>query len=195
MHLFTIALILFLIMDPVGNISSFLGLVKDVPAKQRRKIVIREMLIALAAMLLFNFIGEAIFRILDVSETTVRLASAVILFLVAIKILFPSIDSLRANLPTGEPFITPLAIPLTAGPSLLATIMLFASLEPSVLLMVTAILIAWAAAVLVLLSGARLQKLLTPNGLMACERLMAMVLIMIAIQRFLEGIQLFVKAT
>ena len=194
MTLFTLSIILFLIMDPLGNISSFLTLLKDLPKQKRRKIIIREMLIALAAMLLFNFLGEYIFYVLDISETTVKLASGAILFLVAIKILFPSIDSLRANLPEGEPFITPLAIPLIAGPSLLATIMLFAHLEPSQPTMLAAIFISWLAAVIVLLLGSRLQRILGENGLMACERLMGMVLVMLAIQRFAEGIQQFVRA-
>lgn len=194
MNLFTLTVILFLIMDPVGNISSFLNMTKDIPANRRHKILIREMLIALAAMLLFNYIGEFIFSVLDISETTLRLASGVILFLVAIKILFPSIDSLRANLPAGEPFITPLAIPLISGPSLLATVMLFAHLEPSQVKMLSAIFISWLMAVLVLLSSEKLQRLLGNNGLVAAERLMGMVLVMLAIQRFLEGLSQFVKA-
>ena len=194
MNLFTLTIILFLIMDPVGNISSFLSLLKDFPKEKRRKIIIREMLIALAAMLVFNFLGEYIFYILEISDTTVKLASGAILFLMAVKILFPSVDSLRANLPTGEPFITPLAIPLIAGPSLLATVMLFARLEPSQTTMLSAIFISWALAVSVLLMGSRLQRVIGSNGLMACERLMGMVLIMLAIQRFAEGIQQFVKA-
>jgi multiple antibiotic resistance protein len=194
MNLFSLTVILFLIMDPIGNISSFLSLLKDMPKQKRRQIIVREMLIALAAMVLFSVIGEYIFQILDINETAVRLASGIILFLVAIKILFPSIDSLRANLPSGEPFITPLAIPLIAGPSLLATIMLFARLEPSPILMLAAIFIAWLLAVCVLLLGQRLQNLLGTNGLMACERLMGMILVMLAIQRFAEGLQQFVKA-
>lgn len=193
MTLINLTIILFLIMDPVGNISSFLNSMRDIPPKRRQMIIIREMLIALAAMITFNYLGEFIFSILKVSETALRLASGAILFLVALKILFPSPDSLRANLPAGEPFVTPLAIPLIAGPALLATIMLFAHLEPSQLSMLGAILLAWAAAAAVLLSGARLQKLLGTNGLMACERLMAMILIMLAIQRFLEGVQQFAK--
>lgn len=193
MNFFNLTIILFLIMDPIGNISSFLNLLKDLPKMQRRKIIIREMLIALAAMVIFCFIGEFIFDVLEISETTVKLASGAILFLVAIKILFPSVDSLRANLPAGEPFITPLAIPLIAGPSLLATIMLFARLEPSQTTMLSAIVLAWLMAVGVLLLGSRLQKIVGSNGLMACERLMGMVLVMLAIQRFAEGIHQFVK--
>lgn len=191
MTLINLAIILFLIMDPLGNITSFLTLMRDIPPQRQRYIIIREMLIALAAMVAFNYLGEFIFDILNVSEPALRLASGVILFLVAIKILFPSIDSLRANLPAGEPFVTPLAIPLIAGPSLLATIMLFAHIEPSQLNMMGAILLAWGGAVVVLLFGSRLKDILGTNGLMACERLMGMILVMLAIQRFLEGVQQF----
>lgn len=194
MTLFNITVILFLLMDPIGNISSFLDLLKDIPKNKRRRIIIREMLIALATMLCFNFLGEYIFSALEISQTTLKLASGTILFLVAIKILFPSVDSIRANLPTGEPFITPLAIPLIAGPSLLATVMLFADLVPSTSLMLEAILLSWLAAVAILLAGSRLQRLMGTNGLMACERLMGMVLVMLAIQRFGEGLQQFVQS-
>jgi len=194
MEWFSLAVILFLIMDPMGNVSSYLSLVKGLTPKQQRLIVIREMLIALAAMLLFNSIGEYLFDILHVSEKTVRLASGVILFLCAIKILFPTLDSPRANLPQGEPFIVPLAIPLIAGPSLLATIMLFAHIEPDLSTMLYAIFAAWIASCLVLLNSNNLQKWLGTNGLIAAERLMGMVLVLLAIQRFLEGVQLVVKS-
>lgn len=194
MNLFTLAVVLFLIMDPVGNITSFLTLLHNIPAPKRRYIILREMLIALAVMIAFNYLGEFIFRVLNVSETALRLTSGAILFLFAIKILFPSTDSPRANLPAGEPFITPLAIPLVAGPALLATIMLFAHLESSQLVMLGAIFLAWALAAVILLFSANLQKILGTNGLMACERLMGMVLILLAIQRFLDGMQQFVKA-
>jgi multiple antibiotic resistance protein len=180
-------------MDPIGNISSFLQQLQNIVPERRSKVILREMLIALAIMIVFNYLGEFIFNVLNISETTLKLTSGAILFLVAIKILFPSIDSLRANLPDGEPFVTPLAVPLIAGPSLLATIMLFAHLESSQLTMLSAILIAWAGAVIVLLSGKRLQGILGINGLIACERLLGMVLVMLAIQRFLEGVHQFVK--
>lgn len=194
MSFLNLVVILFLIMDPVGNISSFIDQLKKIPPTKRKRVIVREMLIALAAMVIFNYIGEFIFKILNVSETTVRITIGVILFLIAIKIIFPGIDSLRANLPKDEPFINPLAIPLIAGPSLLATIMLFAHLEPSQPYMLLAILTAWCAALIILLCGNFLQKILGNNGLMASERLMGMILALLAIQRFLEGIKQFVKS-
>lgn len=189
--LLSITVVLFLIMDPVGNIGAYLNLMRDVPPEKQKKILVREMGIALIAMLLFNYIGEYIFNILEISETTVRLSSGVILFLIAIKILFPSIDGLRNNLPTGEPFIVPLAIPLIAGPSLLATIMLYAHMESSQPVMLMAIFIATLGSFLVLLAAPKLKRLLGTNGLLALEKLMGMVLVLLAVQRFADGLQQF----
>lgn len=191
MSLFSVALVLFLIMDPIGNISPCLSMVKEIDPKKLKWIVMREMAIALAVMLGFNYLGEYIFNFLDFSETTVRITSGVILFLIAIKILFTSTDSMRANLPKGEPFIFPLAIPLIAGPALLATIMLYAHLEPLQSVMILAILIAWFSSGLILFFAAPIKRVLGENGLMAFERLIGMVLVLIAVQRLLEGILLF----
>lgn len=191
MSLFSVTLVLFLIMDPVGNISSYLSLVKELDPARKNLVIFREMLIALGVMILFNYIGEFIFTYLELSEVTVRISSGVILFLIAIKILFTAPDSLRANLPKGEPFIFPLAVPLIAGPALLATIMLYAHLEPYQSIMLASIVIAWALSGGILYFSPYIKKVLGPNGLMACERLIGMVLVLIAIQRFLEGILLF----
>lgn len=192
MDFFIITILLYLIMDPIGNITSFLKLINQVPQDRQRWVTIREMLIALVALLLFGVLGEFIFSILQISEPTVRVSSGVILFLIAIKILFSSKTSLRANLPNEEPFIVPLAIPLIAGPSALASVMLFARIEHDHIVMIGAIVTAWVAAVITLLLAKPLLKALGRNGLLACERLMGMVLVMLSIQRFLEGIRQFI---
>lgn len=191
MILSNIALILFLIMDPIGNISSYLSLVKELDPKARNRIITRELLIALAFMLGFSLIGGYVLELLSLSETTVRLASGLILFLIAIKILFPSHDSFRAKLPKGEPFIFPLAIPLIAGPGLLATIMLYSNVEPFKGVMLFAILIAWAITAVVLFFAQQIKNVLGHNGLSACERLIGMVLVLLSVQRIMEGILVF----
>ncbi|MBA2367927.1 MAG: antibiotic transporter [Candidatus Protochlamydia sp.] len=191
MSLFSITLVLFLIMDPIGNIESYQSLVKELTPHRQNRIILREMLIALGVMLFFNYLGDFIFNYLHLSETTLRLSSGVILFLIAIKILFTAPDSLRSNLPKGEPFIFPVAVPLIAGPGLMATIMLYSHLEPSNSIMLFAILLAWSVSMVILFFSGKIQHLLGNNGLMACERLIGMVLVLISIQRFLEGILLF----
>lgn len=194
MSLFNITLVLFLIMDPVGNLSAYQSMVKELDPKRQNWIIFREMMIALLIMIGFNYLGEYIFTVLDLSETTVRLSSGVILFLIAIKILFTSSDSLRANLPKGEPFIFPLAVPLITGPALMATIMLYAHLERYQSVMIIAILIAWLLSIIILFFARPIKRILGNSGLMACERLIGMILVLIAVQRFLEGILLFWSA-
>ena len=152
------------------------------------------MAIALAAMVLFNFLGDPLIKALALTDATIRLSSAVLLFIIAIKILFPATNSLRANLPKGEPFIIPLAIPLIAGPALIATIMLYTSLESSEFLMLSAIFIAWAASSIILFFASSLKRYLGANGLMALEKLMGMVLVILAIQRFSEGVHTVLTA-
>lgn len=191
MTLLNISLILFLIMDPIGNISSYLYMTKDLEPKKHNRIIFREMLIALAVMIAFHYLGEYLFDILKLSDVTVRLSSGLILFLIAVKILFPSTTSLRANLPKGEPFIFPLAVPLIAGPGLMATIMLFSNLDQYEPLMLPAIFIAWFASVVILYFSGTISRVLGKNGLMASERLIGMVLVLISVQRFLEGIMAF----
>lgn len=193
MSLLTLSLVLFLIMDPIGNVSSFLTMVKGIEPRKQSKIVLREMGIALLFMLLFNYLGEFIFNLLQISETTVTITSGVILFIIAVQILFPQLHGIRENIPEEEPFIIPLAIPLIAGPSLLATIMLYAHTEENLLTMLLAILIAWTGAVFVLLSARFLHRILGVNGLMACEKLMGMILVLLAVQRFLDGVNLCVS--
>lgn len=189
--LFSIALILFLIMDPIGSLNSFLKLVDGLEPKRQRIIVLREMLIALGVMILFNYLGEFLFDFLGLSETTVRFSSGIILFLIAIKILFVAPDSIRSNLPKGEPFIFPIAVPLIAGPALLATIMLFAHLETHQSIMLSAILIAWFFSIVILYFSRPIKKVLKTNGLIALERLIGMVLVLMAVQRLLEGMTSF----
>ena len=191
--LLTLVLILFLIINPLGNITLFDKAVAKVPASRRRKVIARELLIALFTMYLFNFFGEYLFTVLGLSELTVRFASGIILFLIALRMLFPPEEDALGQYPEGEPFVVPLAIPLTAGPSLLGTIMLYAHIVPSTYDMALAIFIAWSCAAVLLLMGPQLEKLLRKNGLLACERLMGLVLILLATQRFMEGIQMMIS--
>lgn len=190
MSLVSLTLILFLIMDPLGNVAYFIEVLNHIPPKKQRWVIVREMLIALGVMIFFYFLGDLILDFLEVSDASVSLTSGTILFLVAIKIIFPSSRYSRVQSHgDSEPFIVPLAIPLIAGPAMLATIMLYSHLLGAVVMV--PILIAWFAASMVLVMSPFLIKTLGRNGLMAIERLMGMILILLAIQRFLEGIHLF----
>lgn len=193
MTLFTLTVILFLIMDPVGNLLDYKRVMNAVPEERRNTVLLREMGIALAVAITFNFIGEFFFQVLDLSETAVRLASGAVMFLIAFQMLFPKHDAVKKA--TDEPYIFPLAIPMMSGPALLATIMLFAHMEPGVMRMNIAIVVAWLLSLLILFFARPIKRTLTVNGVTALERLMGMILLLLSVQRFMEGIKLFVSTT
>jgi len=191
MSLFSLTLTLFLIMDPLGKVKQFLTILDGIPHRRQRFVIAREMLMALVAMLVFSLLGEYISAAFQVNMVTIFISAGIILFLTAIRILFPKQEHLP-RVPGGEPFLVPLAIPMIASPALLATIMLFSQAEPFMWPMISSILMAWAISSFLLIFSRPLKRLLTQNGLLAIERLMGMVLVLIAVQRFLEGIVLFV---
>ena len=186
--LFSIAFSLFLLMDPIGNVPLYVSILKDLDPKRQRFIICRELLIALLVIIAFSFLGNYILRLLGVSEQTVMISGGLILFLIAIRMIFPRGREGYTESPEGEePFIVPLAIPLIAGPSVLAAVMIYANQE-SHLTMIGSIIIAWVVTFFILILSPLLKKILGIRGITACERLMGLILTLIAVQMFLEGL-------
>jgi multiple antibiotic resistance protein len=195
MTIFALTLVFFLIMDPLGNVQSFISYLEGLKPKRQAFIIMREMLIALVTIIIFDLLGEHLFNLLDIKKSTAYLASGLILFLVAIKILFPRPEPKEPKKLAGEPFLVPLAIPMIAGPALLATVMLYADTEPSPWATLISVLIAWAVSCIILLFSRTLLKVLGTGGLTACEKLMGMILVLLAIQRILQGVIIFYTQT
>jgi MarC family membrane protein len=200
-QLFSMAFALFLLMDPLGNVPIYVSVLKNIPAKRQRVIIARELLIALFVIILFQFLGDGLMRFLNVSMPTILISGGIILFLISIKMIFPvARDNDNHITRDKEPFIVPLAIPLVAGPAVLAAVMLYSgqglNYWPDITgwLITTAIVIAWLASTVILLSCTVLERVLGKKGLTACERLMGLILTMISIQMLLEGIHLFMKS-
>jgi multiple antibiotic resistance protein len=194
MSLFSIAFSLFLLMDPIGNIPFYISFLKGVEQKRQRWIIFREMMIALFIIILFNFVGDGLMRFLKVGEDTVQIAGGIILFLICLKMIFPPRENPNERIPQEpEPFIVPLAVPLVAGPSVLAAVMIYARQETNSWVMTGAILLAWAASLVILLASSYLKQVLGWRGIMALERLMGLVLTLIAVQMFLTGVSHFVS--
>ncbi len=185
---------LFLLMDSVGNVPLFIAILKGIPRKRQLQIILREMLIALVIMVLFNFLGDYLLNALQVTQYSVLISGGIILFLIALKMIFPSKEAEHAPTPDKEPFIVPLAVPLVAGPAVLAAIILYSRQETGSFSSVLAIVAAWVVTTLILLSSTFLNKIMGPRGIIACERLMGLILTMIAIQMFLEGLAQFLTS-
>lgn len=193
MTIYSAAITLILVMDPMGNVPVFLSLLKNVEPSRRPKIILRESLIAFIFIMSFAFAGKYILHGLGLSEEALRIAGGIILFLIAIKMIFPN-HSQDDKLPPGEPFIVPMAVPLIAGPSSLATVSIFTTqANTSLLTVVAAVIIASATSTLLLLLSEPLRKILGERGLIAVERLMGMILTTLAVQMFLTGVATYLR--
>lgn len=189
MTLFWIAISLFLVMDSVGNIPLYMSILKDIPHKRQFIIILREMVIALFVIILFNFAGDGLLRLLHIHPQTVEIAGGLILFLLSLKMIFPSEQESESSYKKiKEPFIVPLAIPLVAGPAVLATVMLFSRKVDNSFIMISAIFLSWVASLLILLASPFLSKILKEKGLMALERLMGFILVLLSVEMFVNGV-------
>lgn len=195
MTLLSMTFSLFLLMDSIGNLPLFIAILKDIPRKRQLQIIFREMIIALLIMVAFQFVGESVLYALQIQQYAVLVSGGIILFLLSLRMIFPSAHDADANVKKDkEPFIVPLAIPLVAGPAVLALIMLYSRQQPEPYITITAIVLAWVLTTAILLSSAFLNKILGKRGIIACERLMGLILTMMSVQMFLQGIAQFSQA-
>jgi len=188
------ALLLFLILDPLGNIPVFLSLLRPLPARRRRIVLARELLIALVVLMAFLWGGKFVLDLMHLRQESVSIAGGIVLFLIGLRMIFPPPEGLMGELPDGEPFIVPMAIPLVAGPSGMAAVMLMGSKDPTRLGdWSLALLIAWGATAALLFSATALYRWLGPRVLTAIERLMGMLLVAISVQMLLDGLGLYLQ--
>jgi multiple antibiotic resistance protein len=193
METFAAAVTLFLIMDPLGNIPIFLSVLAKVVPERRRRILLRELLIALALMLVFLFTGPYILKLLGLSREAISIGGGLVLMIIAIRMIFPSRGGVMGDEQSdGEPLIVPLAVPLIAGPSVLATLVLLAESGPERsgdwLLAIGG---AWLVTATILMLSQQLYNVLGARGLKAIERLMGMILISVSVQMLLNGFKSF----
>lgn len=189
--IFSQTLVFFLLMDPIGNIPVFISVLKRLPTKRLKFVIFRELTIALGFIVGFYFMGEWLMKFLGVADYTLRISGGLILFLIAIKMIFSDGGEKTDKKLNYEPFIVPLAVPLVAGPAILSAVMIGGQASGSHSITLSAILIAWAISTAILLCASFLQKALGEKGLHACERLMGLILILLSVQMFLDGIKHF----
>ena len=200
MDIASAAILLILVLDPFGNIPLVLATLGRVDEERRRHVIVRECAIAYAALLTFLFMGRPLLELMRLSETAIRLAGGVILFLIALRMVFhhregPLGDAEPAGAEDREPFIVPLAIPAMAGPSALATVILMTSREPARWPeWLAAITIAMVVSVTVLLLASRISRVIGKRGVNAMERLMGLILTAIAVEMLLNGITEYVRS-
>ncbi len=185
-------ILLLLITDPFGNIPIFVNALRGVAPERRIKVILREVLIAFLLLLAFMFIGDGFLRLMNLSDLSLQIAGAVVMFLIALRMIFPASHA-EAEILQGEPLIVPLAIPALAGPSALATVMLLVSQAPARRLeWIAALCVTMAICAVVLVLSERIQRVAGDRVMMAFERLMGLILVAISVEIFLRGLKLFI---
>jgi len=195
MTIYSATITLLLVMDPLGNIPLFLSVLNSVDPKKRQWIILRESIIAFVILVFFLFFGQYILEGMHISQPALSISGGIILFLIAIRMIFPNTSADNNVKQKFEPFIVPLAIPLIAGPSTMTIVMLLARQAPyDMSKWFIALTLACAITTLLLVSGDLLRKILGIRGLTAIERLMGMILTTMAVQMFLSGFEQFLHA-
>jgi multiple antibiotic resistance protein len=181
-------------MDPLGNVPLFLAALRHVDPARHRRIILRELLIALVILLGFLFIGRYLLAALHVSSAALTTGGGVVLLLIALRMIFPPDERSTREGTKEEPFIVPLAVPYTAGPSVLATELLFMSSEPHRWpVWLAALCLAWLASALILYFCGGLRRILGDRGLTALERLMGMLLVLVAVEMLMQGLRQYLR--
>lgn len=184
-------ILLILITDPIGNIPIFANALKHVAPERRAKVILREILIAFALLLTFMFVGESFLRVMNLSELSLQIGGGVILFLIALRMVFPPAATAEGEI-MAEPLIVPLAIPAVAGPSALATVLLLVSQQPDRRMeWIGALCVTMLVSAVVLVSAERIQRIIGDRLVVAAERLMGLVLVSVAIEMMLRGVKTF----
>ena len=188
-------ILLLLVTDPFGGVPLFVSALSSVPQHRRFKVVVRECLIAFLILLLFMFFGRHFMSALQLSEASLRISGGVILFMIALRMVFPQSGGILGDVDNShEPVIVPLAIPALAGPSALVTVLLFSSdNKMDVAMHVLALILVAIVWLIVLLSAERMQRLLGERTMVAFERLMGLILTAMSIEMLLAGVHDFVK--
>jgi MarC family membrane protein len=189
------AFLLFLILDPLGNIPIVLSLLKPLAPKRRRLVLVRELLIALAVLMAFLWGGIHVLEAMHLRQESVSIAGGIVLFLIGIKMIFPGPGGMFGE-SEAEPFIVPMAIPMIAGPSAMASVMLLGSQQPDRMGdWSLALALAWGATAVILFSATYLYTALGQAFLVAIERLMGMLLVAISVQMLMDGVSAWLKTT
>ena len=188
-------ILLFLVIDPIGDIPVFLTALRNVPQERRFQVVLRECIIGFAVLMLFALFGQFFLKMLRLSIPALGISGGIVLFLIALKMIFPTSDRIFGDVDAGsEPLVFPLAIPTVAGPSALATVMLLVSRDPTKLWVdVGALAVAMAATTAILVSADRIFALIGRRVMTAAERLMGLILTAVAIEMLLQGIRAFMR--
>lgn len=194
MSIYSAMITLFLILDPFGNIPFFASVLKDLEPRKRLAAIVREMVIALAVLIVFLFFGKYILKGLDISDPALTITGGIILFIIAIKMIFPEEfhDVNKKAAPTKDPLIVPLAVPSVAGPTTISMLILFSNQYPQkIFSWLIALLTAWSLTLVILVSSNIVIRILGKAVIDGIAKLMGIILTTMAVQMFITGVKAY----
>ena len=188
----SIALLLFIVLDPFGNLVTLNTLLQTSEPARRRRIIVRESVIALGILQLSVFAGGVILHALGLQNYTLGISGGIVLFMIALGMIFPThrvIDKEGLD----DPLVVPIAMPLIAGPGAISAVILMAQNNP-VPNVALAVVMAWLPTAIILAVSTWIFNFLGPRGAVALERLMGILLVMLSVQMVLNGLSAYMKA-
>jgi len=196
MTLFGLTFAFFLIINPIGNAPGIAAVVRQFDLERQKRILVRELLFALAIAFFFLFLGERFLDLLDLGTYSISICGGILLAITAFDLIFPI-----AGLTHGggddvghqqrEPSFVPIATPLLFGPCFMTSLLVLAYMEPYTGVLALAVFFAWVGTAIVVMSAPYLQAIFGKRGIVMLEQFMGMILCFIAIQMMVDGIQLF----
>lgn len=192
MSIVAMTLSLFFVLNSLGGIPLFVAILGKFDARRQRQIIVRELLIALFILLLFNFFGDNVLRMLGISQPVLGVAGGTLLFIIALGMIFPR-NGDQLEFKRTEPMIVPLATPIIAGPGAIATCMIYSEQLGNSWLGMSVIVMAWIPTFIILLLSANIKHLLGQKGLIACQRLGGMLISLIAVQMICTGLTILLQ--
>jgi MarC family membrane protein len=184
-------LLLLLVLDPFGSLPVYLATLSAVAQERRLYLAIRESVIAFVILLLFMLSGQQFLTLMHLTERSLAVSGGVILFIIAIRMVFGEASGGLADTKIShEPFIVPLAVPMLAGPSAMATVLMMASTEQDNLITwILALAIAVAISCLVIISANQIRRIVGSDVVEATQKLMGLVLAAVATEMILSGLK------
>jgi len=190
MHIFSSAFILLFVIDPFGNIPILLAILKNLEGRRMSYVIFREMMIGLFLLILFLYFGNVFLKLFHLETGAITISGGIIFFIISLRMIFPGPKGSNIYAAEKEPFIVPIAMPMIAGPAALATLLIMGeSGGDSKFPLLLSLFCAWLISFIILILSPHLLNLLKERGLTAMERLMGMLLLMMSVQKFIDGLR------
>jgi len=193
MSLIEIVLLLFLVIDPFGNLPFVVTVLARLDARAYRLAVLRELGLAFVVLLLFALAGDTILHYLNIETWSLSIAGGIILFIISLKMIFRSAREIFADDYSDNPILVPIAMPSIAGPSAITVLIVLRTKEQMPLeTVLLALVVVFVLACLVFLPGRRLSQVLGERGLAALEKFMGLLLNLVSVGMIMGGVREFI---